>query len=221
MAFGLTDPKKVSKIVESEFGFHIIQLIDKRGDKINVRHILRKPVVSDSAINKAIVRLDSLADYIRAEQVPDILRKQFVTVPDKFTFEDAVSLFSDDKDTRSSKGLMANLTEEGRTSKFRMQDLPQDLVRVVDTLQVGQVSRAFKMVNNQGKTLCAIVKLKSRIEGHKATITEDFQILKNVVLSRLHAKKIRDWVDSKIKATYVRINPNYRDCEFEYQGWIR
>lgn len=221
VAFGLTDPKKVSKIVESEFGFHIIQLIDKRGDKINVRHILRKPVVSDSAINKAIVRLDSLADYIRAEQVPDILRKQFVTVPDKFTFEDAVSLFSDDKDTRSSKGLMANLTEEGRTSKFRMQDLPQDLVRVVDTLQVGQVSRAFKMVNNQGKTLCAIVKLKSRIEGHKATITEDFQILKNVVLSRLHAKKIRDWVDSKIKATYVRINPNYRDCEFEYQGWIR
>jgi peptidyl-prolyl cis-trans isomerase SurA len=221
VAFGLTDPKKVSKIVESEFGFHIIQLIDKRGDKINVRHILRKPVVSDSAISKAIVRLDSLADYIRAEQVPDILRKQFVTVPDKFTFEDAVSLFSDDKDTRSSKGLMANLTEEGRTSKFRMQDLPQDLVRVVDTLQVGQVSRAFKMVNNQGKTLCAIVKLKSRIEGHKATITEDFQILKNVVLSRLHAKKIRDWVDSKIKATYVRINPNYRDCEFEYQGWIR
>ncbi|MBR6826738.1 MAG: peptidylprolyl isomerase [Prevotella sp.] len=221
VAFGLTDPKKVSKIVESEFGFHIIQLIDKRGDKINVRHILRKPVVSDSAINKAIVRLDSLADYIRAEQVPDILRKQFVTVPDKFSFEDAVSLFSDDKDTRSSKGLMANLTEEGRTSKFRMQDLPQDLVRVVDTLQVGQVSRAFKMVNNQGKTLCAIVKLKSRIEGHKATITEDFQILKNVVLSRLHAKKIRDWVDSKIKATYVRINPNYRDCEFEYQGWIR
>ena len=221
VAFGLTDPKKVSKIVESEFGFHIIQLIDKRGDKINVRHILRKPVVSDSAINKARVRLDSLADYIRAEQVPDILRKQFVTVPDKFSFEDAVSLFSDDKDTRSSKGLMANLTEEGRTSKFRMQDLPQDLVRVVDTLQVGQVSRAFKMVNNQGKTLCAIVKLKSRIEGHKATITEDFQILKNVVLSRLHAKKIRDWVDSKIKATYVRINPNYRDCEFEYQGWIR
>ena len=221
VAFGLTDPKKVSKIVESEFGFHIIQLIDKRGDKINVRHILRKPVVSDSAINKAIARLDSLADYIRAEQVPDILRNQFVTVPDKFTFEDAVSLFSDDKDTRSSKGLMANLTEEGRTSKFRMQDLPQDLVRVVDTLQVGQVSRAFKMVNNQEKTVCAIVKLKSRTEGHKATITEDFQILKNVVLSRLHAKKIRDWVDSKIKATYVRINPNYSDCEFEYQGWIR
>ena len=221
VAFGLTDPKKVSKIVESEFGFHIIQLIDKRGDKINVRHILRKPVVSDSAVNLAIARLDSLADYLRAEQVPELLRKQYVSVPDKFIFEDAVSLFSDDKDTRSSKGLMSNLTEEGRTSKFRMQDLPQDLVRVVDTLKVGQVSGAFRMVNSQGKTVCAIVKLKSRVEGHKATITEDFQILKNVVLSRLREKKIHDWVVSKIKATYVRINPGYSDCEFEYQGWIR
>lgn len=206
VAFGLTDPKKVSKIVESEFGFHIIQLIDKRGDKINVRHILRKPIVSDTAIARSIARLDSIANDIRAS---------------KFTFEEAVMYGSDDKDTRSSNGLMSNLTEEGRTSKFRMQDLPQDVVRIVDTLQVGQVSRAFRMVNNQGKTVCAIIKLKSRTEGHKATITEDFQILRNVVLSRLREKKIHDWVVSKIRATYVRINPEYRDCEFEYQGWIR
>ena len=206
VAFGLTDPKKVSKIVESEFGFHIIQLIDKRGDKINVRHILRKPVVSDSAVNKAIARLDSIADDIRAS---------------KFTFEEAAAYGSDDKDTRSNHGLMANLTEEGRTSKFRMQDLPQDVARVVDTMQVGQVSRAFQMVNERGKTVCAIVKLKNRIDGHKATITEDFQILKNVVLARLREKKIHDWLSDKIRATYVRLNDDYRDCEFEYQGWIR
>ena len=211
----------MSKIVESEFGFHIIQLIDRRGDKINCRHILRKPVVSDSAVNRAILRLDSIADCVRTEQVPDMLRRQFVTVPDKFTFEDAVTLFSDDKDTRSNNGLMANLTEEGRTSKFRMQDLPQDVARVVDTMQVGQVSRAFQMVNERGKTLCAIVKLKNRVEGHKATVTEDFQILKNVVLARLREQKIRNWVVSKIKSTYVRINSDYRDCDFEYQGWIR
>ena len=221
VAFGLTDPKKVSKIVESEFGFHIIQLIDRRGDKINCRHILRKPVVSDSIVSKAIQRLDSIADCVRTEQVPDMLRRQFVTVPDKFTFEDAVSLFSDDKDTRSNNGLMANLTEEGRTSRFRMQDLPQDVARVVDTMQVGQVSRAFQMVNERGKTLCAFVKLKNRVEGHKATVTEDFQIMKNVVLARLREQKIRNWVVSKIKSTYVRINPDYRDCDFEYQGWIR
>ena len=206
VAFNLTDPKKVSKVVESEFGFHIIQLIDKRGDKINVRHILRKPVVSDSAISKAIARLDSIADDIRAG---------------KFSFEEAATYGSDDKDTRSNNGLMANLTEEGRTSKFRMQDLPQDVARVVDTMQVGQVSRAFQMVNERGKTVCAIVKLKNRIDGHKATITEDFQILRNVVLARLREKKIHDWVVNKIQTTYVRLNPEYRDCEYEYQGWTR
>ena len=206
VAFNLTDPKKVSKVVESEFGFHIIQLIDKRGDKVNVRHILRKPIVSQEAIDNAILRLDSLGDELRAS---------------KFTFEEAVPYVSDDKDTRSNNGLMANNSEDGHTSKFRMQDLPQDVARVVDTMQVGQISKAFQMVNERGKTVCAIVKLKNRIEGHKATITEDFQILKNVVTGRLREQKIHEWVDKKIKATYVRINENYRDCDFEYQGWIR
>ena len=173
---------------------------------MGLRHILRKPVVSDSAISKAIARLDSIADDIRAG---------------KFTFEEAATYGSDDKDTRSNNGLMANLTEEGRTSKFRMQDLPQDVARVVDTMQVGQVSRAFQMVNERGKTVCAIVKLKNRIDGHKATITEDFQILRNVVLARLREKKIHDWVVNKIQTTYVRLNPEYRDCEYEYQGWTR
>lgn len=206
VAFGLTDPKKVSKIVESEFGFHIIQLIDKRGDKVNVRHILRKPVVSSEAISQAIVRLDSVATDLRAQ---------------KFTFEEAAAYLSDDKDTRNNQGLMANTSESGRTSKFRMQDLPQDIARVVDTLKVGEISQAFEMVNARGKTVCAIVKLKKRIEGHKATVTEDFQILKDVVLSKMRNEKINKWVTEKIKATYVRINEDFRDCDFEYQGWVR
>ncbi len=206
VAFNLTDPKKVSKIVETEFGFHIIQLIDKRGDKVNARHILLKPEVSDSAIARGIARLDSIADDIRAE---------------KFTFEEAATYGSDDKDTRSNRGLMFNTVEDGRTSRFRMQDLPQDIARVVDTMQVGQVSRAFQMVNERGKTVCAIVKLKNRIEGHKANISEDFQVLKNVVLNRLREEKIQKWVTDKVKGTYVRINDDYCDCEFEYQGWRR
>ena len=199
VAFGLTDPKKVSKIVESEFGFHIIQLIDKRGDKVNV-------LVSSEAISQAIVRLDSVATDLRAQ---------------KFTFEEAAAYLSDDKDTRNNQGLMANTSESGRTSKFRMQDLPQDIARVVDTLKVGEISQAFEMVNARGKTVCAIVKLKKRIEGHKATVTEDFQILKDVVLSKMRNEKINKWVTEKIKATYVRINEDFRDCDFEYQGWVR
>ena len=102
-----------------------------------------------------------------------------------------------------------------------MQDLPQDVARVVDTMKVGEISRAFRMTNERGKTVCAIIKLKKRTEGHKATVTEDFQILKDVVLNKLRNEKINKWVSDKIKATYVRINGDYRDCDFEYHGWIR
>ena len=219
VAFNLTDPKKVSKIVETEFGFHIIQLIDKRGDKVNVRHILRKPVVSDSSITASLARLDSIAADVRAGIPPKVIRAQFT---EKWTFEDAVVFFSDDKDTRSNRGLMTNRPDvQTSTSKFRMQDLPQDVARVVDTMKVGEISKAFKMINEKGKTVCAFVKLKSRTEGHKATITEDFQVMKNVVLNKLREEKIHNWVVGKIKATYVRLNDNYRDCDFEYQGWIR
>ena len=149
VAFNLTDPKKVSKIVETEFGFHIIQLIDKRGDKVNVRHILRKPVVSDSSITASLARLDSIAADVRAGIPPKAIRAQFT---EKWTFEDAVVFFSDDKDTRSNRGLMTNRPDmQTSTSKFRMQDLPQDVARVVDTMKVGEISKAFKMINEREK----------------------------------------------------------------------
>ena len=219
VAFNLTDPKMVSKVVETEFGFHIIQLIYKRGDKVNVRHILRKPVVSDSSITASLARLDSIAADVRAGLPPKAIRAQFT---EKWTFEDAVVFYSDDKDSRSNRGLMTNHPDrQTTTSRFRMQDLPQDVARVVDTMKVGEISKAFKMINEKGKTVCAFVKLKSRTEGHKATITEDFQVMKNVVLNKLREEKIHNWVVGKIKATYVRLNDNYRDCDFEYQGWIR
>ena len=208
VAFNLTDPKKVSKIVESEFGFHIIQLIEKRGDKVNVRHILKKPVVSDEAVEKALGRLDSIANDIRAE---------------KFSFEEAASLISDDKETRNNKGLMSNSDmQTGRiTSRFQMQDLPPEVAKVVDTMQVGQVSRAFTMINQRGKTVCLVAKLKNRIDGHKAYISEDFQTLKDVVLQRRQNERVHQWVVDKIKSVYTRLNENYKDCKFEYEGWIK
>ena len=206
VAFGLTDPKRVSKIVESEFGFHIIQLIDKRGEKIKVRHILRKPVVSEESISKALARLDSIRTDI---------------VDGKFSFEAGASIISDDKDTRNNHGLMANVTQEGRTSRFKMADLPSEVARAVDTLSVGSVSKPFTMINERGKTVCAIARLKSRTEGHKATITEDFQVLKNLVLNKRRNQVLHDWVVKRIKSTYVRINDRYRDCDFEYEGWVR
>ena len=205
VAFNLTDPK-VSKIVESEFGFHIIQLIEKRGDKVNVRHILRKPIVSDEAVEKTLVRLDSIAGEIRSG---------------KFTFEDAAPILSDDKDTRYSKGLMStNMMTTGHTSsKFRMQDLPPEVAKVVDTMQVGQISQAFTMINQRGKTVCVIAKLKNRIDGHKATVTEDFQTLKDVVLNKRREERLHEWVVDKIKNVYTRLSDDYKDCHFEFEGW--
>ena len=221
VAFNLTDPTKVSKIVESEFGYHIIQLIDKRGDKIKVRHILRKPVVSDSAVNICLSRLDTIADAIRANVVPEMIRSQLITVPDRFSFEDAVTVFSDDKDTRNNRGLMANRSESGQTSRFQLQDLPPEVAKVVDTLKMGQITTAFPMINDQGKTVCVIAKLKSRTEGHKATITEDFQVMKELVMEKRREKMLHDWVVQKIKSTYVRLGEDYKDCQFEYEGWNR
>ena len=206
VAFNLTDPKKISKIVESEFGFHIIQLIDKRGDKINCRHILLKPKVSADEITDAEHRLDSICNDIRAG---------------KFSFEEAASYLSDDKDTKNNKGLMSNSTADGMTSRFQMKDLPTEVARVVDTMKVGEISAPFEMINSKGKTVVAVVKLKSRTLGHKASITEDFQVMKDVVLNKERENFLHQWVVDKIKHTYVRLADRYRNGKYEYQGWVK
>lgn len=208
VAFTLNDPKKVSKIVRSEYGYHIIQLIDKKGDKINVRHILLKPHIDDSEIEKGIARLDSIANDIRAN---------------KFTFDAAALALSDDKDTRNNHGLMANVDQQNGTvsSRFEMQDLPADVAKVVDTLSVGQISRAFRMTNDKGQEVCAVVMLKNRIEGHPANMTEDFQTLRDVVVNKRKEEKIEQWIKDKIKTTYVRISPDWRNCKFHYEGWVK
>ena len=208
VAFNLTDPKKVSKIVESEFGFHIIQLMEKRGDKIKVRHILKTAQVPDEAVEASLARLDSIKTDI---------------VAGKFTFEAGASLISDDKDTRNNNGLMSkmDMTRGTRMSKFEMQDLPAEVAKVVDTMKIGEVSSPFKMINERGKTVCAIVKLKNRIDAHKATITEDFQIMQAVVVAKRKQEKMQQWVADKIKNTYIRVNDRYKDCKFEYEGWIK
>ena len=166
VAFNLQDPNKVSKIVESEYGFHIIQLMEKRGDRIKVRHILLKPHVPEEALMAGTARLDSIADDIRNG---------------KFTFEEAASVLSQDKDTRNNHGLLPN--PQTNTSKFEMQELPPEIAKVVDKMKVGEISEAFTMIPQKtGKEECVIVKLKSRINGHKATISEDYQNLKEIVV---------------------------------------
>ena len=207
VAFNLQDPKKVSKIVESEFGFHIIQLIEKRGDRINTRHILLKPEVEEKDLEASLLRLDSIAKDIRNA---------------KFTFDEAATFISQDKDTRNNHGLMAN--PNSGTARFEMQELAQvsqEVAKTVEGLNVGEISEPFTMINNKGKEICAIVKLKARIDGHKATITEDYQRLKAIVQSKLGDEKLEKWIRDKQKSTYVRINENWVKCDFKYPGWVR
>lgn len=207
VAFNLQDPNKVSKIVETEFGFHIIQLIEKRGDRIKTRHILLKPKVEEKDLEAALVRLDSIADDIRNQ---------------KFTFDDAATYISQDKDTKNNHGLMAN--KNTGTARFEMQDLAQvsqEVAKVVENMNVGEISKAFTMINDKGKEVCAIVKLKSRINGHKATITEDYQRLKAIVMEKRSEDKLEKWIKEKQKHTYVRINEKWQKCDFKYPGWIK
>ena len=196
VAFNLQDPNKVSKIVETEFGFHIIQLIEKRGDRINTRHILLKPKVEEKDLEAALVRLDSIADDIRNQ---------------KFTFDDAATYISQDKDTKNNHGLMAN--KNTGTARFEMQDLAQvsqEVAKMVENMNVGEISRAITMINDKGKEVCAIVKLKSRINGHKATISEDYQRLKAIVMEKRSEDKLEKWIKEKQKHTYVRINEKWQ-----------
>ena len=207
VVFNLTDPKKVSKVFETEYGYHIAQLIEKRGDRVSYRHILMKPKVEEKELEKSLNRLDSVAKDIRNA---------------KFTFDDAATYLSQDKDTRNNHGLMAN--PKTGTARFEMQDLAQvsqEVAKIINELNVGEISEPFTMVNNKGKEVCAIVKLKARIDGHKATITEDYQRLKSIVEAKRGEEKLDKWIREKQKSTYVRINENWVKCDFKYPGWIR
>lgn len=207
VAFNLQDPDKVSKIVESEFGFHIIQLIEKRGDRINTRHILLKPKVEEKDIEASLMRLDSIANDIRNE---------------KFSFDNAATYLSHDKDTRNNHGLLAN--KMTGTARFEMQDLAQfsqEVAKTIEKMNVGEISEPFTMIDSKGKEICAIVKLKTRINGHKATISDDYQRLKAIVQEKLGEEKLQKWIVDKQKNTYVRINENWVKCDFKYPGWVR
>ena len=204
VAFNLTDPKAVSKIVETEFGFHIIQLIEKRGDMINCRHILRKPRVTTEALQQCINDLDSILVEINKGL---------------YTFDECVSVVSYDKDTRNNYGLLFD--SQTGLSKYEMKDLPPEVARAVAGMKVGEISKPFIMVNSKGKDVVAIVKLKSRVNGHRATMAEDYQELQNVVMDKLCEEKLEKWIREKQQTTYIHINDDWKNCEFQYSGWIK
>lgn len=201
VAFNLNDTKKVSKIVETDAGFHIIQLIEKRGDRVNTRHILLRPKVSDKDLTNAINQLDSIRGKI---------------IDKKITFDEAAYYVSQDKDTKLNKGIMTN--EKTMSSKFEMSELNPEIGKLVDKMEVGDISKAFVMMNPKtNRETVAIVQLTRRIEGHKADLAEDYQTVKGMYENSKKQQIIADWIKNKQKNTYVRIEEGWRDCEFQYQ----
>lgn len=205
VAFNLSDPKKVSKIVETEFGYHIIQLIEKRGDQINCRHILLKPSVSMKDIDAAVHRLDSVRNDIENGT---------------FTFEYAAPYISQDKDTRYNEGLMSN-ANTGST-RFEMSELPQDIAKAVALLEEGEISKPISTIDvKNNKEVVMLVKLRSRRPAHKADLVNDYQVISNMLESKKRAQILDEWVDKKRRDTFVRIKEGWRNCEFKYDGWIK
>lgn len=203
VAFNLNDPKRVSRIVETEYGYHIIQLIEKRGEQVNVRHILLTPKVSSKELSESVVKLDSLRKEIVAGKIP---------------FDEAAYWVSQDKNSKNNKGVMMN--RKTGSNRFEMQDLPSEVSRKVESMQPGDVSEAFIMKDMaSNRDVVAIVRLTKRIPGHKANLSEDYNMIKQMYEAHAREKIIKDWVEKKIGETYTRISDGWDACEFNYDGW--
>ena len=204
VAFNMHEKGKVSKIVQTEFGYHIIQFIDRKGDRINCRHILLKPKVSTESRNKGIAFLDSVSAWINSG---------------KISFEEAASTFSMDKDSRSNGGLMVN-PEDG-TRKFQLGQIPAEIAKAIQNLQEGQFSKPFVMMDDKkGRETIRLVRLLKKHDPHKANVSDDYDMLKSMFEGQKRKEVLDSWIVNKQKELYVVITPDWRRCEFQYPGWV-
>ena len=204
VAFNLNDPKRVSRIVKTEYGYHIIQLIEKKGERINCRHILLRPRISATDKVKALERLDSIRNQI---------------LKDSLQFEQAVIRFSEDKNTVMNAGLMIN--PNTGSSRFEYQDLAPEIAKQIYNLNEGDISQPFVMMDQtKHREVCAIVRVAKKTDIHRANLSDDFQTIKAMLENKLSAEFIHDWILKKQKSTFVQISPEWQGCDFEYPGWI-
>lgn len=204
VAFNLNDPKRVSRIVQTEYGYHIIQLIEKKGERINCRHILLRPRISASDKIRAIERLDSIQKAIQNGELQ---------------FEQAVIQYSEDKNTIMNAGLMIN--PNTGSSRFEYQDLAPEIAKQIYSMQEGDISAPFVMMDPlKNREVCAIVRLKKKTDIHRANLTDDFQTIKAMLEQKLSQEFIHNWILTKQKNTYIQISPEWQGCDFEYPGWL-
>ena len=200
-AFNLREGK-VSNVVKTDFGYHIIQLIDRKGDKINTRHIIIIPKPSTEALNKAKNALDSLANLIRTE---------------KITFEEAAIHFSADKNSRNGGGIAIN--PYTMSSKWKPEELNPTVSKVLSDLKPNEISDPFVSENDKQRTVYKIIKLISRKKEHKANLQEDYQLLDDSYLQKQKEEAMNNWIGEKQSKTYIHIDDSYSNCNFKFKNW--
>jgi peptidyl-prolyl cis-trans isomerase SurA len=200
-AFSLR-PGEISDVFESQFGMHFMQLIERRGEQINVRHILMMPKVSPSQLAAARSRLDSIRNVITAGDM---------------TFAEAAARFSDDP-SRTNGGIMVNPFTT--TTRFKNTEIDQNLFFVVDRLEKDQISNPVPMMTEDGKQAFRILMVRDRIEAHTATLEGDYDFIQQLALEKKKSAVVRDWVNNKIGSTFIFINEEFTSCNFS-AAWTR
>jgi peptidyl-prolyl cis-trans isomerase SurA len=204
-AFSLA-PNTVSKVVESKFGFHIIQLIDRKGEMVNTRHILIRPQVKPEQAEKAFSKLDSIANLIRN---------------DSLKFEEAALRFSTHKDSRINGGRLVNANPSDRVTWLTLEELNPEMYKNVRELKVGEISAPFRTTDESNNPVFRIVKLDSELPAHKANPKEDYQILYEAALMDQRQKTYDKWIRHKLEITYIKISDEYKSCDFLQKGWLK
>lgn len=209
IVFTMKGTEQVSPIIQTEEGFHIVQLVEKRGDLVNFRHILLRPQLSNEALETERIKLDSIATLITSGTI---------------SFSEAVATYSQDDKTKNNEGLLVNenyQSESVGSSLFQLDELPQDISSAISSLRVGELSRPFVMTNEKGNKQLAIVRLTNRYEAHRANLQEDFRIIKNMALADKKNKRIEEWIREQQKTTFIEVDPSMQSCDFQYPGWIK
>lgn len=203
-AFSLTK-NTVSKIVETKHGYHIIQLIDRKGEMVNTRHILIKPKIKPEQAEQAIAKLDSLANLIRKDSI---------------SFKDAAMKFSTHKDSRINGGKLVSTNPSDRVTLFTLEELNREMYVKVRDLKVGEISEPFRTTDENNNVVFRIVRLDNELPAHTANLKDDYQSLYNQALMNEQIKLYDKWVKEKIKTTYVKISDEYKSCEFLKKEWL-
>jgi peptidyl-prolyl cis-trans isomerase SurA len=195
---------KISNVVKSDFGYHIIQVIDRKGELIKTRHIIMMPKVSPESLAKAFGQIDSIADFIRKGT---------------FKFEDAALRYSYDKNSRNNGGVVIN--PETGESKWKLTELDPDVSKIITKMNINEISKPFKTLDEKQRPVYKIVKLLSKTSAHPANLRDDYVELSNLYMASKKEKKMDGWIREKQLGTYVRIDPSYVNCNFKYKGWIK